>query len=198
MELVEGIAGTGEAFSHDFRGVADDHEGFGVYFVDHVFDFGYFRHFDDDVDDAFFLMGVGTLPVHDGGAAADVAHDDVGDFVSVGRDDDGGFSLTETHDDFIGDVGGDVGADEGQDGEFQSVHIGGADDDDGVDAHDDVAHFQGIEFFDDGGDDIESAAVAVIAIDDPHADTAHNAAGDGGDDGVLDDVPAGHKRGRVD
>ncbi|SDM77327.1 hypothetical protein SAMN05660299_01510 [Megasphaera paucivorans] len=198
MELIEGVAGACEAFAHDFRGFADDHKGFGVYFVDHVFDLGYFRHLDNDVDNAFFLMGVGSLSVHDGGAAADVAHDDVGDFVGVSRDDDGGFPLIQAHDDFIGDVGGDVGAHEGQDGEFQSVHIRSADDDESVDAHDDIAHFQRIEFFDDSGDDIQSAAVAVIAIDDSHADTGHDTAGDGGDNGILDDVPAGHEGGHID
>ena len=51
--------------------------------------------------------------------------------------------------------------------------------DDQIEDHRDRTHFQGIIFLDDGADDIQAAAVAVVFVDDAEADTRQDAAGNG-------------------
>ena len=187
MRHGEGIAGIlvvfdgrcREAAAYDFRGVADDHEGLGVEFVDDFFDLGHFGQFDDGVDDPFILHGIGALAVEIGGAVADVAHEDLGDRRGpVGNDDDA-FTLFQADDDFVGNEGGDVDGGEGQDGSFQGEEPGCGQEDDQVEDHRDRTHFQGIIFLDDGTDDVQAAAVAVVFVDDAEADARQDAAGNG-------------------
>ena len=140
MRHGEGIAGIlvvfdgrcREAPAYDFRSVADDHEGLRVEFVDDFLDLGYFRQLDDGVDDPFVLHGVSSLAVEIGGAVADVAHEDLGDWRSpVGNDDDA-FTLFEADDDLVGNEGCNVNGDEGQDGPFQGEEPGGRQEDDQI------------------------------------------------------------------
>ena len=178
-----------EAPAYDFRSVADDHEGLRVEFVDDFLDLGYFRQLDDGVDDPFVLHGVSALAVEIGGAVADVAHEDLGDWRSpVGNDDDA-FTLFEADDDLVGNEGCNVNGDEGQDGPFQGEEPGGRQEDDQIEDHRDRAHFQGIIFLDDGADDVQAAAVAVVFIDDTEADAGQDAARNGREHGIVHDVP---------
>lgn len=169
----------GKAAADDFRGIADDHEGLGVEFVDDFLDFGYFCQFDDGVDDALVLHGIGPLAVDIGGAMTDVAHENLSDGCRAVGNDENAFSLFQAEDDFIRNEGGDIDGDEGQDGSFQGEHVSRCRQDNQVENHCDRAHFQGIVFFDDSADDVEAAAVAVIFVNDAKADARQDAAGNG-------------------
>ena len=169
----------GEAAADDFRGIADDHEGLGIEFVDDFLDFGYFCQFDDGVDDALVLHGIGPLAVDIGGAMTDVAHENLSDGCRAVGNDENAFSLFQAEDDFIRNEGGDIDGDEGQDGSFQGEHVSRCRQDNQVENHRDRAHFQGIVFFDDSADDVEAAAVAVIFVNDAKADARQDAAGNG-------------------
>ena len=114
-----------------------------------------------------------------GGAVADVAHEDLGDRRGpVGNDDDA-FTLFQADDDFVGNEGGDVDGDEGQDGSFQGEEPGCGQEDDQIENHRDRTHFQGIIFLDDGTDDVQAAAVAIVFVDDAEADARQDTAGNG-------------------
>ena len=100
-----------------------------------------------------------------------VAHNNSGHLLGTNRYDGNGFALIETDDDLICYEGAYIRRNKGQYGQFEVKHISGSHKDEGVKPHDDVTHLQVVELLGNGTDNIEASRVAVVTINNTHADT---------------------------
>lgn len=196
--IVDRGEGLGEALADDIGGIHDEEEGVLVDLFDEAAEPGDLGQVDDGKDDPLVRPGEGALSVQEGRPVVDIAEDGIGDFQRLVGYDEGGLSLRKADDETGGKVGADVHADEGADGRFQGENPRTGEDDDQVQRKDDVPDFQIIEFFQDGADHVQAAGIAVVAVQDAHGNTEDNAAGDGGNHGVLDNFHIRQRRGEVD
>jgi hypothetical protein len=61
----------------------------------------------------------------------------------------------------------------------------------------DIAHFQVVVFFHNGGDYIHAASIAVIAVQNTASQSHKDAPADGGQDGIFNDGQRGQERQRI-
>lgn len=177
----------GEALADDIGGIHDEEERILVDIFNQAAEPGDLGQVDDGKDNPLVRPGEGALPVQESRPVVDIAEDCISDFQRLVGYDEGRFSLGKADDETGGKIGADVHADEGADGRLKGENPCTGEDDDKIQRKDDVSDFQIVEFFQDGADYVQTAGIAVISVKNAHGNAEDNAAGDGGNHGVLDD-----------